>query len=311
MHVLVAITFTVSWVLFCAALFKHVEDWTYSKSLYFVCISLLTVGLGDVKVSRRGYMLIFFVFVMIGLSLVSMCINVIQNSIEDFYKRLLTQTLENYKHGDASKIEHNFLAKVLLPLLGKRRKESMMRQMREEAVKSGIDLPNTFEGIFDGSKEDTSSISNVSDFEVEIQLPSPSLSLKTEENEESIHEKPALLEVLSITLQNFIIKYLQIPQEGWFRQRRPSFQLDDDQMRMIPYVDSDVFSMNNNIIDNNYIYTRERNERDHQIDNNNNEKEDEDDLIPHLKVVQGAIVLTDKGEQQMVHSIVCSNSHLP
>ena len=45
-------------------------------------------------------MLIFFVFVMIGLSLVSMCINVIQNSIEDFYKRLLSQTLENYKQGN-------------------------------------------------------------------------------------------------------------------------------------------------------------------------------------------------------------------
>uniref|UniRef100_A0A914MK70 Potassium channel domain-containing protein n=1 Tax=Meloidogyne incognita TaxID=6306 RepID=A0A914MK70_MELIC len=296
MHVLVAITFTVSWVLFCAALFKHVEDWTYSKSLYFVCISLLTVGLGDVKVSRRGYMLIFFVFVMIGLSLVSMCINVIQNSIEDFYKRLLAQTLENYKQGDGSKIEHNFLAKVLLPLLGKRRKESMMRQMREKAVKSGIELPNTFDGIFDGSKEDTSTESNVSDVEVEIQLPSPSLSLKTEEDEESIHENPALLET---------------PQEGWFRQRRPSFQLDEDQMRMIPYVDSDVFSMNNNIIDNNYIYSRERNERNNQVDNNNNERDDEDDLIPHLKVVQGAIVLTENGEQQMVHSIVCSNSHLP
>lgn len=28
----------------------------------------------------------------------------------------------------------------------------MMRQMREEAVKSGIELPNSFEGIFDESK---------------------------------------------------------------------------------------------------------------------------------------------------------------
>lgn len=39
-------------------------------------------------------MVLFFAFVMIGLSLVSMCINVIQNSIEDFYKRLLMQMLE-------------------------------------------------------------------------------------------------------------------------------------------------------------------------------------------------------------------------
>uniref|UniRef100_A0A1I8BAU7 Uncharacterized protein n=1 Tax=Meloidogyne hapla TaxID=6305 RepID=A0A1I8BAU7_MELHA len=224
-----------------------------------------------------------------------MCINVIQNSIEDFYKRLLTQTLENYKQGDGSKVDHNWLAKVLLPLLGKRRKESMMRQMREEAVKSGIELPNTFEGIFEGSKEETSTESDVSEVEVEIQPPSPSLSLRSVKDEESI-EKPNLL--------------LELPEQGWFRQRRPSFQLDDDQMRLIPYVDSDVFSMNNNIIDNNYSYTMENNEKDSQIDDNNNEKDKDDDLIPHLKVVQYAVVLTEKGEQQIVHSIECSNSHL-
>ncbi|KAF7632367.1 hypothetical protein Mgra_00008216 [Meloidogyne graminicola] len=289
MHVLVAITFTLSWVIFCAALFKYVEDWTYSKSLYFVCISLLTVGLGDVKVSKRGYMLIFFVFVMIGLSLVSMCINVIQNSIEDFYKRLLSQTIENIKQGDSSKLTHNWLAKFLLPFLGKHRKESMMRQMREEAVKSGIELPNSFEGIFDESKNDSSTISDVSDVEVELQPPSTNSSLEKEVKEND-------------TGTNL----LEIPQEeGWFRQRRLSFQLDDDQMRLIPYVDSDVFSINNNtLLD---IYSTEKNSN---YNNKEIEEKEEDDLIPHLKVVQYAIVLTEKGEQQMVHSIECSNSHL-
>jgi len=42
MHVLVAITFTVSWVLFCAALFKHVEV----SEFYFGKIFLnLRIGL--------------------------------------------------------------------------------------------------------------------------------------------------------------------------------------------------------------------------------------------------------------------------
>ena len=84
-------------------------------------------------------------------------------------------------------------------------------------------------------------------------------------------------------------------------------------MRMIPYVDSDLFSINNtNIIDNNYFYTQENNDRNYGIDNSKNEEEEvnDDDLIPHLKVVQYTVVLTENGEQQMVHSIECLNSHL-
>lgn len=130
MHVLVAITFTVSWVLFCAALFKHVEVVLYFPyafnhfhlGLALQQIPLLCLHFSAYSWPRRcesrkervffiillphllfhRYMLLFFAFVMIGLSLVSMCINVIQNSIEDFYKRLLAQMLENYKNGHAN-----------------------------------------------------------------------------------------------------------------------------------------------------------------------------------------------------------------
>lgn len=38
MHVLVAVTCTLSWIFFCAALFKIWEEWTYAESCYFMFI---------------------------------------------------------------------------------------------------------------------------------------------------------------------------------------------------------------------------------------------------------------------------------
>lgn len=42
-------------------------------------------------------MVMCFVFVIIGLSLVSMCINVIQAALEDLYKKLLTKLILDYQ----------------------------------------------------------------------------------------------------------------------------------------------------------------------------------------------------------------------
>lgn len=42
-------------------------------------------------------MVLCFVFVIVGLSLVSMCINVIQNALQDLYKRMLMKLLADYQ----------------------------------------------------------------------------------------------------------------------------------------------------------------------------------------------------------------------
>ena len=42
-------------------------------------------------------MVLCFVFVIIGLSLVSMCINVIQNALQDLYKKMLMKLLADYQ----------------------------------------------------------------------------------------------------------------------------------------------------------------------------------------------------------------------
>lgn len=42
-------------------------------------------------------MVLSFAFVIVGLSLVSMCINVIQNALEDLYMQLLMKILLDYQ----------------------------------------------------------------------------------------------------------------------------------------------------------------------------------------------------------------------
>lgn len=38
MHVLIALTCTLGWIFFCAALFRFWEEWTYAESCYFMFI---------------------------------------------------------------------------------------------------------------------------------------------------------------------------------------------------------------------------------------------------------------------------------
>ncbi|VDK57788.1 unnamed protein product [Cylicostephanus goldi] len=78
MSVKVALGITIGWIFFCSGLFRLWEDWSYGESCYFMFISLSTIGLGDISVARRDMMVLCFVFVIIGLSLVSMSINVVQ-----------------------------------------------------------------------------------------------------------------------------------------------------------------------------------------------------------------------------------------
>ena len=51
--------------------------------------------------------------------------------------------------GEADNLKNNWLAKFLLPLLGKRRRASMMRKIREEAEKCGMEIPDDMEKIFE------------------------------------------------------------------------------------------------------------------------------------------------------------------
>ncbi|VDM47122.1 unnamed protein product [Toxocara canis] len=146
MPVTVATGTTVGWIFFCAALFKTWEhDWTYAESCYFMFISL---------------MVLCFVFVIIGLSLVSMCINVIQTALEDLYMKLLMKLLVEYQSKLAQGNDavgasvgmmklwgSNRTAKYLMPLLSKEKRMTAMAKVQEEAESKGIEIPPIFSDL--------------------------------------------------------------------------------------------------------------------------------------------------------------------
>lgn len=59
-----------------ATMYMFWEDWTFIESFYFVFVSLSTIGYGDVLPAHQKFFIISSVYMFIGLSLVSMCINV-------------------------------------------------------------------------------------------------------------------------------------------------------------------------------------------------------------------------------------------
>lgn len=104
-------------------------------------------------------MVVCFVFVIIGLSLVSMCIQVIQESLEDLYKRLLMKMLTDYQaklaSGDHKGASMGMMkmwggskaAKYLMPMISSEAKKNVMQQIQQEAKETGIEIPPIFENI--------------------------------------------------------------------------------------------------------------------------------------------------------------------
>ncbi|MFH4975091.1 hypothetical protein AB6A40_001800 [Gnathostoma spinigerum] len=88
---------TLAYIFVCAALFLTVEkDWNYGTSLYFTIISFTTIGFGDVLPSNPEYMILVGVLLLLGLSLVSTVLNIIQQQIEALACRMHRDIEKNY-----------------------------------------------------------------------------------------------------------------------------------------------------------------------------------------------------------------------
>ncbi|KAE9414001.1 hypothetical protein Angca_003746 [Angiostrongylus cantonensis] len=91
----VAILVVITWIFVCSATFCIWEhDWDYFVAFYFFFISLSTIGLGDITPTQPKYLLMLFIYIIVGLSLVSMCINLIQAKLERTYEGGRLQELE-------------------------------------------------------------------------------------------------------------------------------------------------------------------------------------------------------------------------
>lgn len=103
----VAIGILFIYLLLGAIMYCLWEDWDFIEALYFVFVSLSTIGFGDVLPAHQKFFIFSSVYMYIGLSLVSMCINVAIEFFNTTAERAKTRMEEAKKKlGDKAKLAH-------------------------------------------------------------------------------------------------------------------------------------------------------------------------------------------------------------
>ncbi|KAG5332810.1 TWK7 protein, partial [Acromyrmex heyeri] len=83
----VAIVILLAYIFIGATLYSLWESWNFFESFYFVFISMSTIGFGDYVPKHPIYMMGSIVYLVFGLALTSMCINVVQVMLSDSFKQ--------------------------------------------------------------------------------------------------------------------------------------------------------------------------------------------------------------------------------
>ncbi|KAK2575322.1 hypothetical protein KPH14_008168 [Odynerus spinipes] len=83
----VAIFILLGYIFVGATLYNMWEEWSFFESFYFVFISMSTIGFGDYVPKHPIFMMCSIIYLVFGLALTSMCINVVQVMLSDSFKQ--------------------------------------------------------------------------------------------------------------------------------------------------------------------------------------------------------------------------------
>ncbi|XP_048522852.1 uncharacterized protein LOC109545522 [Dendroctonus ponderosae] len=83
----VALFILVSYIFCGAVMYMVIEKWNFFEAFYFVFISMSTIGFGDYVPRDPVFMIGSIIYLVFGLALMSMCINVVQAKLSDTFKQ--------------------------------------------------------------------------------------------------------------------------------------------------------------------------------------------------------------------------------
>lgn len=74
------------------------KNFTVFTAFYFTVVTFFTIGLGDVSPTQYQLVLITYLFIMVGLALVTMCIELMQDKLELFFDNMVKAIHAQYQN---------------------------------------------------------------------------------------------------------------------------------------------------------------------------------------------------------------------
>lgn len=104
----VAIAIGLAYALLGALLYASWEQWTYFEAFYFTVVSLSTIGFGDVVPDHPKFFIASSAYVIIGLALLAMIINVQMTAMHVTISKVTTRVIEaaEQRLTDDAKTDH-------------------------------------------------------------------------------------------------------------------------------------------------------------------------------------------------------------
>ncbi|KAH7712731.1 Twik (KCNK-like) family of potassium channelsalpha subunit 21 [Aphelenchoides avenae] len=95
LYLAVMIVFT--YIAACSVIINLWEDWDWFTAFYYLFISMSTIGLGDEMPEHPHFAVCFYIFFIVGLAMVSMCVSLLQIRMENKYMAALQMIDEEHR----------------------------------------------------------------------------------------------------------------------------------------------------------------------------------------------------------------------